>query len=150
MQTIPSLTVGEDPVERGRLHGARFAREVADSLETYLRRLEASGLARDAAEAEGLRWPDAMARQNHEYAAEMRGLAEGSGQSEGVIALLNARYEVAFTLFGKDARRREELLSVGPDGCSIYGLLPETYSNHFVGPGHGESQMEKIAPNALY
>jgi isopenicillin-N N-acyltransferase-like protein len=97
METIPSLTIGEDPVERGRLHGARFTREVADNLETYLQRFEASGLARDAAEAEGLRWLDAMARQNDEYAAEMRGLAEGSGQSEGVIALLNARYEVALS-----------------------------------------------------
>src|SRR5882757_7305388 len=114
MQTIPSLTVGDDPVERGRLHGARFAREVADNLETYLRRFEASGLTRAAAEAEGL-----------------RGLAEGSGQSDGAIALLNARYELAFTLFGKDAKRKEELLSVGPDGCSTFGLLPEV-----TGDGH--------------
>ena len=149
MQTIPSLTVGEDPVERGRLHGARFAREVADNLETYLRRFAASGLARDAAEAEGLRWLDAMARQNDEYAAEMRGLAEGSGQSEGVIALLNARYEIAFTLFGKDARRREELLSVGPDGCSIFGLLPETTADGHTWLGQNWDWLEGIHGRTL-
>ena len=43
MNAIPSLTVGEDPVERGRLHGARFPKQIADNLETYLRRFEASG-----------------------------------------------------------------------------------------------------------
>jgi isopenicillin-N N-acyltransferase-like protein len=31
-----------------------------------------------------------------------------------------------------------------PDG----GIL--THSNHFLGPGHGESLMEKISPNTLY
>jgi isopenicillin-N N-acyltransferase-like protein len=121
---IPELTVGDDPNERGRLHGQRFAREIAGNLETYLQRFAASGLDRDTAFAEGARWMDAMAGQNAEYAQEMRGIARGSGQTETAIALLNARYELAFTLFGQDARAKD-LLDVGPDGCSTFGLLPE-------------------------
>ena len=125
MNAIPSLTVGEDPVERGRLHGARFAEQIADNLETYLRRFEASGLSPDDALSEGEEWFRAMQNQNEVYAEEMRGIAEASGLERAAIAVLNARYEIAFTLFGKDAIRKElaraELLSVGPDGCTTFG-----------------------------
>jgi isopenicillin-N N-acyltransferase-like protein len=123
--TIPELTVEGDAFARGELHGRRFARAVTDNLETYLRRFEASGLSREAVAEEGRRWLAAMARQNADYAAEMAGIAKGAGVGEADIAMLNARYELAFTLFGKDAKKREDLLSVGPDGCTTFGLLPE-------------------------
>lgn len=148
-QAIPSLTVGDDALERGRLHGERFAREVADNIETYLRRFEASGLTREAAEAEGKRWFKAMAAQNEDYATEMRGIAQGSSQSEGAIALLNARYEIAFTLFGKDAQRREELLSVGPDGCSTFGLLPSATADRHTWLGQNWDWLEGIHGRTL-
>lgn len=129
MQTVPSLTVGDDPRVRGRLHGARFADDIAANLETYLRRFEASGLDRATAFHEGDQWFASIRRQNAEYAEEMRGIAEGSGHGDAAIAVLNARYELAFTLFGRDAARNEnlrrELLTVGPDGCTTFGLLPE-------------------------
>src|SRR3954469_4812674 len=76
---IPSLTVGDDPVERGRLHGARFTREVADNLETYLRRFEASGLTRAAAEAEGSQWLAAMVPQEGENGRRLRRIARSAG-----------------------------------------------------------------------
>ena len=50
---IPQLTVGEDPFERGHAHGRVFAREVADNVETYVRRFETSGtVSRDSSEGE--------------------------------------------------------------------------------------------------
>src|SRR5262252_3700528 len=57
---------------------------------------------------------------NGAYAEEMQGIADGSGQTEDTIALLNARYELAFTLFGQEARseRVAELAEVAPDGCT--------------------------------
>jgi len=121
---IPSLTVGEDPFARGKAHGAAFAAEVAGNLETYLRRFEASGLDRPGAMEEAERWGAAMQRQNSEYAEEMRGLAEGSGQALAAIWLLNARYEVAFTLFGKDAQAKEKA-AAETDGCTTFAVLPE-------------------------
>jgi isopenicillin-N N-acyltransferase-like protein len=127
---IPSLTVGDDPFERGRAHGRAFSADVAANLETYLRRFEASGLARDNAFAEAARWRQAMAGHNAEYADEMRGIAEGSGQSDDAIALLNARYELAFTLFGREAQRKDSAVAEA-DGCSTFGVLPEA-----SGDGH--------------
>ncbi len=49
-------------------------------------------------------------------------------ESEEAVALLNARYELAFTLFGQEANKqatKADLLEVGPDGCTTFGLLPE-------------------------
>ncbi len=121
---MPCLTVGENAFERGLAHGKTFAADVSANLETYLRRFAASGLTRDEAFEEAMRWQDAMASQNPEYAEEMQGLAKGSGQSTAAIALLNARYEIAFMIFGKDARKREQAATEA-DGCTTFGLLPE-------------------------
>ncbi len=148
MTPISSLTVGDDAEERGRLHGARFTRQIEDNLETYLRRFEASGLDRAAALAEGEEWFSSIGRQNADYAEEMAGIAKASGRSEAEIALLNARYEIAFTLFGRDAtrteREREELLSTGPDGCTTFGLLPEVTANGHTWLGQNWDWLEGV------
>src|ERR1700730_11628428 len=116
------LTTEGGPHACGIAHGRRFAREIADNVETYLRRFAASGLERDAAFAEAERWRQAIDAQSPDYAEEVRGIAEGCGQSETAIALLNARYELAFTLFGREAVKQgagiREL--VGPDGCTTF------------------------------
>lgn len=125
---MPCLTVGENAYDRGLLHGKTFAQDVAANLETYLRRFEASGLPRDEALKEALRWQTAMESQNPEYAEEMLGLAKGSEQSAAAIALLNARYEIAFMIFGKDARNQEKGLvqaTSETDGCTTFGLLSD-------------------------
>src|SRR3982074_3203752 len=121
MTSIPLLITEGDAHARGLAHGRRFAGEIADNVATYLRRFAASGLDRDAAFAEAERWLAAIDAQSPSYAEEMRGIADGSGQSNETIALLNARYELAFTLFGQEATKqaatgqaaaREELLEV--------------------------------------
>src|SRR5262245_60849122 len=126
MTRIPLLTTDGDAHARGLTHGRRFAREIADNVATYLRRFAASGLDRDAAFVEATRWRKAIAVENGAYAEEMRGIAEGSGQSKDTIALLNARYELAFTLFGQEARTAVAVAElVAPDGCTTFGLAPE-------------------------
>jgi isopenicillin-N N-acyltransferase like protein len=124
MSRIPLLTTEGNAHACGLAHGRRFAQEIADNLATYLRRFAASGLGREEAFGEAERWLKAIAGQNPAYAEEMRGIAEGSGQSRDTIALLNARYELAFTLFGNEAKKGE-LVEVGPDGCTTFGLLPQ-------------------------
>lgn len=140
---IPSLTVGEDPFERGMMHGRAFAADVAANLETYLRRFEASGLGREEAFAEAARWRHAMARQNAEYTEEMRGIAEGAGQSENAVALLNARYELAFTLFGRDAQKTEKA-AAETDGCSTFGVLPEASADGHTWLGQNWDWLEGV------
>jgi len=125
---MPCLTVGDNAFERGVKHGKAFAADVAANLETYLRRFEASGLARPEALEEAMRWQDAMQNQNADYAEEMLGIAKGAGQTSAAIALLNARYEIAFMIFGKDARKQEQALQQATgetDGCTTFGLLSD-------------------------
>jgi isopenicillin-N N-acyltransferase-like protein len=124
MTSIPTMTTTGGPHACGLAHGRRFAREIADNVDTYLLRFAASGLEREQAMAEAERWLAAIVALAPEYAEEMRGIAEGAGQSEATIALLNARYELAFSLFGQEARR-PALLEIGADGCTTFGLLPE-------------------------
>jgi len=124
MPAIPLLRVEGDAYACGLAHGRRFAREIADNLETYLSRFAAAGLVRDQAFAKAQQWLKAITAESPAYADEMRGIAEGCGKSESSIALLNARYELAFTLFGQEARRGG-LLAAGPDGCTTFGVLPE-------------------------
>ncbi|MBZ1351344.1 C45 family peptidase [Alcaligenaceae bacterium LF4-65] len=121
---MPALTVGDNAYERGLKHGQQFASDVAANVETYLLRFEASGLPRAEALEEAMRWQHAMESQNAEYAEEMLGLAKGSGQSAAAIALLNARYEIAFMIFGKDARKQEQATNE-TDGCTTFGLLSD-------------------------
>src|SRR2546423_79112 len=113
MTEVPVLTVEGDAYACGLAHGARASREIASNVESYLRRFAVSGLDRHSAFVEADRWRVAIAELNSSYAEEMRGIAAGAGQSESAIALLNARYELAFTLFGREAMR-EDLLTVGP------------------------------------
>jgi isopenicillin-N N-acyltransferase-like protein len=128
---IPVLDLdGDDPEAAGRLHGERFAGSIAHNLRVYLDRFAARGLDPARAIAEGVRWEAAIADQAPRYAAEMRGIARGAGRAPEEIALINARYEIAFSLFGREARAPD-----GPaaeaEGCTTAGLLPEaTASGH--------------------
>ena len=143
MSSIPFLTTDGDAHARGLAHGRRFAQDIAANVATYLRRFAASGLDRDGAFSEAEIWCHAIAEQSPSYAEEMRGIADGSGQSEQAIALLNARYELAFTLFGQEATQQRaragELLEIGPDGCTTFGLKPrgDRGSPHLARPELG-------------
>jgi isopenicillin-N N-acyltransferase like protein len=147
MSGIPALTAEGDAHACGIAHGRRFAREIADNVETYLRRFAASGLDRDAAYAEAAAWLEAIAAQNPAYAEEMAGIAEGCGQSGATIALLNARYELAFTLFGREATQAittPELVEVGPDGCTTFGVTPEVTVDRHTWLGQNWDWLEGV------
>jgi isopenicillin-N N-acyltransferase-like protein len=159
MTSIPILTTEGDAHACGLAHGRRFAQEIADNMATYLRRFAVSGLDRERAFAEAETWRKAIAAQNPGYAEEMRGIADGSGQSEATIALLNARYELAFTLFGQEARQvarqvagqetarqaaTEQLLAIGPDGCTTFGLLPEATADRHAWLGQNWDWLEGV------
>ena len=147
MTDIAHLTTEGGAHACGLAHGRRFAREIADNVATYLRRFAASGLERDAAFAEAARWRKAIAAHSPAYAEEMRGIADGCGQSEDTIALLNARYELAFTLFGQEAKQgqaKKELLELGLDGCTTFGLLPEATADRHTWLGQNWDWLEGV------
>jgi len=148
MFSIPLLTTDGDAHARGFAHGRRFAQDIAANVATYLRRFAASGLDRVEAFVEAETWRKAIAAQSPGYAEEMHGIAEGSGQSEQAIALLNARYELAFTLFGQEATQQRaragELLEIGPDGCTTFGLKPEVTDDHHTWLGQNWDWLEGV------
>src|SRR5262247_3594201 len=155
MTGIAVLTTEGDAHACGLAHGRRFAREIADNVATYLRRFAASGLGRDEAFVEAERWRNAIAAQNPSYDEEMRGIADGSGQSEATIALLNARYELAFTLFGQEAKQAARqaapqgaiegaLTDIGPDGCTTFGLLPDATADRHTWLGQNWEWLEGV------
>jgi len=147
MTAIALLTTEGDAHACGLAHGRRFAQEIADNVATYLRRFAASGLNRKEAFAEATRWRKAIAGHNGAYAEEMRGIADGCGQSEDTIALLNARYELAFTLFGQEAKQgatKKELLELGLDGCTTFGLLPEVTADRHTWLGQNWDWLEGV------
>ncbi|MEI6114919.1 MAG: C45 family peptidase [Burkholderiales bacterium] len=145
---MPCLTVGEDPFERGVAHGRAFAADVSHNLDTYLQRFGASGLSIDEAFDEALRWQKAMESQNAEYTEEMRGIAAGSGQTQAAIALLNARYEIAFMIFGKDARRQEAATGE-TDGCTTFGLLSDVTADGHTWLGQNWDWLEGVHQRTL-
>lgn len=153
MTAINLLTTDGDAHARGLAHGRRFAAEIADNVGTYLRRFAASGLGRDQAFAEAERWLKAIGTQDASYADEMRGIAAGAGQSDETIALLNARYELAFTLFGQEAAKSaakdvtpvaQALAELGPDGCTTFGLLPEVTADRHTWLGQNWDWLEGV------
>src|SRR5215467_8496183 len=147
MTGIAHLTTEGGAHACGLAHGRRFAREIADNVATYLRRFAASGLERDAAFAEAAKWRKAIAAHSPAYAEEMRGIAEGCGESEDTIALLNARYELAFTLFGQEAKQgaaKGELLELGLDGCTTFGLLPQATADRHAWLGQNWDWLEGV------
>ena len=149
MDTIPQLTVSGNAFERGRLHGERFAAEVVANINTYLERFDFSGFARGAALEEGGNWLAAIGRHDADYYEEMEGIARGAGCDLREIALINARYEIAFTLYGKEAKKRDELLSVGPDGCTTFGLLPQVTADGHTWLGQNWDWLEAIHGRTL-
>jgi isopenicillin-N N-acyltransferase-like protein len=102
---------------RGRAHGEALAAAITDNVETYLARFEAGDIARIDALAEGARWAERIARFDPDYAAEMQGIAEGAAVDLAAVAMLNARWEIAYALFAREA--------LAGDGCTSFAALPE-------------------------
>lgn len=132
MADLPILELGDDPYERGLVHGRTLTTQIAENIDTYLARFAAGGLDAETARQEGEKWIGVMGEQNADYAEEMRGISEGSELPLGDISMLNARYEITFGLFGDEAKANDDpALADDADGCSTLGLLPEaTASGH--------------------
>ena len=133
MPALPVLELGDDPRERGLVHGRTLASAIRDNLETYLARFEAGGTARHGVLAEGERWAAFIETDNAEYAEEMAGIAEGAELSLAEIAVLNARYEITYCVFSSEASAARTGQRPEQEGCTLFGLMPEaTASGHTV------------------
>ena len=133
MAELKILDLGSDPRERGKIHGREMQHEIRANYATYIQRFETGG----AKEADVLKqseeWAAFIARDNPEYASEMEGIAAGADLSLTEIALLNARYELAYCVFGSEAQTLNSAATIEQEGCTSFGLLPEmTTGDHTI------------------
>lgn len=139
---LPLLELGPDPRERGVRHGRAMAPAIHDNLETYFSRFEVGGATRQAVLVEAERWQDFIARDNPEYSEEMAGVAKGADLSEVEVALLNARYEITYSLLSSEAKAANE--EPAQEGCTSFGLMPETTRSGRTIIGQNWDWLEKL------
>lgn len=125
--SLPVLELGDDPFERGLAHGRAMGVKVAENVEIYLARFGVGGIDRAAALKEGGIWADFIAEDTPEYFAEMEGIAKGAGVPLRDVAMLNARYEIIYSVFSKESQ--SDGRAPEPDGCTSFGLMPEVTSH---------------------
>lgn len=119
--TLDVLALDGSPTERGRRHGEVFADEVAANVERYLDRFAHYGIDEETALGMAEEFVPLVADESPAYAAEMEGVAEGSGVPLVEVALLNARYEVMYGAYAHTAAEQD----APPDGCTSFALQGE-------------------------
>lgn len=137
MSELPSVRLTGGPAERGRAHGEAFADAIRRNVSTYFSRFEHNGLSETQVRDRASEFLSRMADWNAEYAAELRGVAAGSGVDEADVAALNARYEV---LYGAYSDRNEVT-----DGCTSFALLPEATADEHVYVGQNWDWIPAVA-----
>lgn len=125
--TAPAVTTlaGETPYERGRTHGETYAAEIRENVDTYLRRFEHNDIGETTARNHASRFVPIIEEANEEYAAGMRGVADGSDLPLEEIALVNVRYEIIFSAFSEQAEGVSRDGVPEPDGCTAFGVQQE-------------------------
>ncbi len=107
--------------------------EIRDNYATYVERFQAGGAPLPVVLEQSDAWAAYIARDNPEYAEEMAGVAAGANLSLTEIAMLNARYELTYCVFGAEAQSLNASGLQEQEGCTAFGLLPEmTASGHTI------------------
>jgi isopenicillin-N N-acyltransferase like protein len=130
--TYPHIHVEGSPRERGRQYGEQARDRVALSVEAYAWAYEqTAGLSWEGALAVARPFEAAIARFEPRYLEEMRGLAEGSGQTFEAILALNVRTEIMLSAKARDAQ--ESGAARRPGECTTIAALPAvTDTGHTV------------------
>ncbi len=129
MAEVRVLDLGSDPRERGKVHGREMRTEIRANYATYIERFETGGAKESEVLKQSEAWAAFIVRDNPEYAEEMEGIAAGAHLSLTEIALLNARYELAYCVFGSEAQSLNNAATVEQEGCTSFGLMPEMTAN---------------------
>ncbi|WP_129113686.1 C45 family autoproteolytic acyltransferase/hydolase [Halegenticoccus tardaugens] len=117
MSELPHIALSGTAYERGVVHGETFADEIRKNVSVYLDRFEHHGASEETVRERAADFLPRIEEWHPEYAEELRGVAEGSGVPDVLVALLNVRYEVLYAAYSDE--------SAGIDGCTSFGLLPE-------------------------
>ena len=133
MADLTILELHSDPRERGIVHGRTMRAAIRDNYATYIERFQIGGAKLPVVLEQSDAWAAFIARDNPEYAEEMAGIAAGADLSLTEIAMLNARYELTYSVFGSEAQSLNKPSTIEQEGCTSFGLLPEmTASGHTI------------------
>jgi isopenicillin-N N-acyltransferase-like protein len=164
MPTTPTdeferIVLTGSPAERGREHGERFAEAVASNVELYRERFAHEGVDLDSIREHAAEYVDVIERESPGYAAEMRGVAEGSGVPLADVAMLNVRWEVIYPAWkdrteaetGGDAGTGDEPAdrrdSPPADGCTSFGVAPPATADGRTYVGQNWDWLASVADN---
>jgi len=115
--------------ERGIIHGRKMAPGIAANVQTYRNRFLLGGANASHIDAESLKWGERFRQHDADYFDEMRGIADGAEINIADISLLNARYELSYTLYTSEAAAANDIPSHEPEGCTAFGIQPEFTAN---------------------
>lgn len=141
MSELPSVRLAGDPAERGRTHGEAFPEAIRQNVSTYMERFEHNGVPEPEVLDQAAEFLSRMEKWNPAYAAEIRGIAAGSGVDETNVAALNARYEVLYAAYSKQ--------NAGTDGCTSFALLPEVTADGHTYVGQNWDWIPAIADTLI-
>lgn len=143
--SLPIVHLTGKPYEQGQQHGAQLKERVARNVAVYFERFEREvGLSRQEVLTRAAKSAGAIAEQNADYFDAMQGVADGSGFSLEEIAALNARYEILYYQFGKNAMA--ELV----DGCTAFALRPDATDTHHLYLGQNWDWIPDVAGAVLH
>ncbi|MBN2204283.1 MAG: peptidase C45 [Thermoleophilia bacterium] len=135
--TYPHVRVAGGPRERGRQYGEQARERVRRSVEAYGKVYEdLAGLSWGEALTLAGEYADAIDRFEPRYLEEMRGLAEGSGQTLEAVLAINVRTEIMFAAKAREAAAAPRAAQAGqrprpPGECTSIAALPSvTDSGH--------------------
>ncbi len=141
---LPVIQLTGSPYQQGRIHGQALRERIRHNLAAYFARFRfEGGLDREGVLAIAEPYWAALQVEHPDYAAGVRGVAEGSGEDLLPIVALNIRYEILYHLFAAQAKLfslQTRLLAAqvagggasaifpptGPraDGCSAFAVQP--------------------------
>lgn len=120
------LELSGSPFERGQQHGQEMANSVKANIQTYKKRFLMGGASEETIFNEAAGWANRFRDHDGEYYEEMQGIAKGADVSIAEIGLLNARYELSYTLYTNEAAEANKAPpSHEPEGCTSFGVQPE-------------------------
>jgi isopenicillin-N N-acyltransferase-like protein len=108
------------PDRQGRQHGEALRERIAQNLAVYDECFAREGIPAEVVQSLSENFLAALAQQSEDYLAGVRGIAEGSGFPLTRIGALNARYEILYYQFGRNALA---------DGCTAFAVAPGRTSN---------------------
>ncbi|MBL4740986.1 MAG: hypothetical protein JKY12_08315 [Sneathiella sp.] len=130
---IRCLELNGTAYARGIKHGQELAENIRANVKTYTNRFLLGGTTIEKIQTEASKWAVRFQQHDEEYYEEMKGIADGADLPISHISLLNARYELSYTLYTNEAAAANAIPSHEPEGCTAFGVQPEyTTTGHTI------------------